>query len=46
LLFYTILQYEFTGVFSFHFQDGESLGQEEEVEHARREEDVEVVGLE
>jgi hypothetical protein len=33
---------------SFHsiFQDEESLGPEEEVEHARQEEDLEVVGLE
>jgi hypothetical protein len=40
------LQYEFTNFFSFHFQDEESLGWEEEVEHAGREEDLEVVGLE
>jgi hypothetical protein len=37
------LQYEFIDFFSFHFQDEESLGWEEEVEHAGREEDLEVV---
>jgi hypothetical protein len=40
------LQYEFTDFFSFYFQDEESLGREEEVEHAGLEEDVEVAGLE
>jgi hypothetical protein len=40
------LQYEFIDFFSFHFQDEESLGWEEEVEHAGREEDLEVVWLE
>jgi hypothetical protein len=37
------LQYEFIDFFSFHFQDEESLGWEEEVEHAGWEEDLEVV---
>jgi hypothetical protein len=44
--FQTILQYEFTDFCSFHFQDEESLGREEEVEHVGREEDLEVAGLE
>jgi hypothetical protein len=40
------LQYELTDFFTFHFQDEESLGREEEVEAAGLEEDLEVVGLE
>jgi hypothetical protein len=39
------LQYEFTDFFTFHFQDKESLG-EEEVEAAGLEEDLDTVGLE
>jgi hypothetical protein len=40
------LQYEFTDFFTFHFQDKESLGQEEEVEAAGLEEDLDTVELE
>jgi hypothetical protein len=38
------LQYEFIGIFSFHFKDEECSGQEEEVEDVGQEEDLEVLG--